>query len=185
MAVGNENGGPAIKIVVEEEAAEAESEQGSAADFRARSFIDEEPFSFVVIKREHLVRKIGDDDAGKAGVIVIRGVHTHARAGYAVFAESDSGDDGFFGEGAVAIVAIKFVGLGVIREQKIGPAVIVEIEDCHTESFRCGITETGFLRDVFKRAVAAIVPKADGSTFVGFRRAVGLKTSRKKPEIGR
>src|SRR5207249_10194071 len=79
MAVGNENVGPAIKIVVEEETAEAESEQGSAADFRARSFIDEEPFSFVVIKREHLVRKIGDDEAGKAGVIVIRGVHTHAR----------------------------------------------------------------------------------------------------------
>ena len=28
------------------------------------------------------------------------------------------------------------------------------------------------MRDIFKRAVAAIVPKTDGSTFVGFRRAV-------------
>src|SRR5207244_12717740 len=110
MAVGNENVGPAIKIVVEEETAEAESEQGSAADFRARSFIDEESFSFVVIKREHLVRKIGDYEAGKAGVIVIRGVHTHAGAGYAIFAASASGGGGLFGERGVAIRAPTHAG---------------------------------------------------------------------------
>src|SRR3989440_11268012 len=98
MAVGNENVGPAIKIVVEEKTAEAESEQGSAADFRARSFVNEEPFSFVVIERKHLVREIRNQQAGEAGVIVVGRVHTHASAGNTVFTESDSGDDGFFDE---------------------------------------------------------------------------------------
>src|SRR6266404_1438052 len=59
MAVGNENVGPAIEIVVEEKTAEAKSEQGSAADFRARSFVDKESFAIVVIKfiRLRVIRK--------------------------------------------------------------------------------------------------------------------------------
>src|SRR5438309_8567579 len=115
VSIGNKNVGPAIEIVVEEETAEAESEQGSAADFRARGFVDEEAFSFVVIERKHLVREIGDQEAGEARVIVVGGVHAHAGTGYAVFAESDSRDDGFFGEGAVAIVGGELalmVGIG-------------------------------------------------------------------------
>src|SRR5437764_5919887 len=174
VAIGNENVGPAVQIVVEEKTAKAESEQGSAADFRARGFVDEESFPFVVVEREHLVREIGDQEARKAGVIVVGGVHTHTGAGHAVFTESDSRDDGFFGEGAVAIVAIELVGLSVIRKQEIGPAVVVKIEHGDTESFRRGIAETGFLGNVFKRTVAAIVPEANGNTFVGFRRAVGF-----------
>src|SRR5258708_160185 len=54
VAICHQNIGPAVEIVIEEKAAEAESEQGSSADFRARSFVHEEPFSLVVIEREHL-----------------------------------------------------------------------------------------------------------------------------------
>src|SRR5258708_1390618 len=58
VAVRYQNVWPAIEIVVEEKASKAESKQGSAADFRARSFVNEEAFAFVVIEREHLVREI-------------------------------------------------------------------------------------------------------------------------------
>ena len=54
---------------------------------------------------------------------------------HAVFAESDSRDDGFFGEGAVTVVVIKLVRLSVIRKKEIGPAVIVEIKHGDAESF--------------------------------------------------
>ncbi len=47
-------------------------------------------------------------------MIVVGCIHAHARARNAVFAESDTGDDRFFGKGAVAVVAIKLVRLGVI-----------------------------------------------------------------------
>src|ERR1700737_2162857 len=105
-------------------------------------------------------------------MVVICGVHTHACTGNAVFAESDSGDDRFFGKCSVAVVAIKLVRLSIIRKQKIGPAVIVVIEHGDTESFRSGVAETGSLRQVFKGAVAAIMPETNGSSFVGFRRAI-------------
>ncbi len=174
VAVGDEDVRPAVEIVVEEKTAEAEREQGSATDIGARGFVDEEAFAFVVIERNHLIGKIGDEDAGGAGMIVIGGVNAHAGAGYAVFAEGDSGDDGFFGEGAVAVVAIELVGLGVVGEEEIGPAVVVVINDGDAESFGGGIGEAGFFGGVFESAVAAIVPEADGGAFEGFGRAVGF-----------
>src|SRR4029077_21083782 len=114
MAVGNENVGPAIEIVVEEKTAEAKSEQGSAADFGARSFVDKESFSFVAIERKHLIREIRNQQAGEAGVIVVGGVHAHAGTGHAVFAKGNSRDDRLFGECAIAIVAIELVGLRIV-----------------------------------------------------------------------
>src|SRR5258707_208932 len=174
VSVGDEDVGPPVEIVVEEKAAETEGEQGRAADVGTRGFVDEEAFAFIVVERNHLIGKIGDEDAGRAGVIVIGGVNAHAGAGYAVFTEGDTGDDGFFGEGAVAIVAIELVGLGVVGEEKIGPAVVVVINDGDAESFGSEIRETGFFGDVFESAVAAIVPEADGGAFVGFGRGVGF-----------
>ena len=158
MAVGDENVGPAVEIIVKKEAAEAQSEQRGAADFRARRFINEEPFSFIVIERNHLVREIGDEHAGVAGMIVVGGVHAHARAGHAVFAEGHTCDHGFFAERAVAIVAIELVGLRVVGEKKVRPAVVVVVEHGDAERFRRGVAEAGFLRHVFESAIAAIVP---------------------------
>ena len=66
VAVRDQHIWPAVKVIIEEKAAEAESEQGSAPDLRARSFVDKESFSFIVIERQHLVRKIGDQQAGEA-----------------------------------------------------------------------------------------------------------------------
>src|SRR5437763_7615664 len=48
----------------------------------------------------------------------------------------------------------------LVGEQKVGPAVVVVIEHGHTESLRSGVAETGFLRLVFKRAVAAVDRKS-------------------------
>ena len=57
VAVGDEDVGPAVVVVVEEEAAEAERDQRGAADFGAWSFVDEQTVAFVVVERKHLVGK--------------------------------------------------------------------------------------------------------------------------------
>ena len=72
--------GQPVRIVVEEEAAEAEGEKGGASDFRVRGFVDEEAVALVVIEGEHLIRKIRDDEAGIAGAVVIGGGDAHACA---------------------------------------------------------------------------------------------------------
>ena len=84
---------PAIVVVVEKETAEAERDQAGAADLRTRGFIDKQAVAFVVVEREHLVGEIGDDDAGVARAVVVGGIHAHAGAGDAVFAECDAGRD--------------------------------------------------------------------------------------------
>jgi len=59
MAVGDENVRPAVEIVVEEKAAKAESEKGSAADFGlSGASSTKQSLAFVVIQAEHLMEKL-------------------------------------------------------------------------------------------------------------------------------
>src|SRR5581483_4738601 len=136
------------------------------------SFIHEEAAAFIVVEREHLIGEIGDDDAGQAGVIVVGSIDTHARARDAVFAEGDPGNDGLFAEGAVAVVVVQLVGLGVVGKEQVGPAMVVVIQNGHAQRLGGGVGEASPLRGILERAVTAIVPKAHGSAFVGFGCAV-------------
>src|SRR5712664_3645883 len=90
MAVGHEDVGPAVVVVVEEKAAEAEGDEGGASDFGLRGFIDEQAVAFVVIERDHLVGEVADDDAGVSAAVVVGGVGAYAGAGSAVLTEGDS-----------------------------------------------------------------------------------------------
>src|SRR4029077_19751464 len=116
VAVGDEDVGPPVVIVVEEEAAEAERDQSGASDFRLRSFVDEQAIAFVVIKRDHLVGKVADDDAGVAATVVVGGVDAHAGARNSIFAESYAGRHTAFLEGAVFLVEVELVGLGIVGD---------------------------------------------------------------------
>jgi hypothetical protein len=127
-----------------------------------------------VIERKHLVGEIGDHHARVAGVVVVGSIDAHAGPRYAVFTEGHAGDDAFFGERAVAIVAVELVGLRVVGEKQVRPAVVVVVENGDAHGFRGGVGEASFLRSVLEGAVAAIVPEANGGAFVGFRGAVGF-----------
>src|SRR5438093_11706948 len=84
MPVSDQNVGPAAIVVVEEEATETECDQSRASDFRPRSFVYEQPAAFVVVARRHLVGKVGDDDAGTSGAVVLPVLYPHAPATHAV-----------------------------------------------------------------------------------------------------
>ena len=67
--------------------------------FRLRSFIHEQSVAFVVVKRNHLVGKVCDDDAGASAAVVIGGIRAHAGgANHAVLSDDgrrilSGGDD--------------------------------------------------------------------------------------------
>src|SRR5882672_2551404 len=105
-------------------------------------------------------------------MVVIRSVHAHACAGNAVFAESNTRNHRLLCKCPVPVVAIQFVRLRVVRKQEIRPAIVVVVEHGDSECLRGRLAEAGFLRDVLKSAVSAIVPEANGCPFVGFRRTV-------------
>ncbi len=135
MAIGDENIGPAIVVVIEKEAAESKRDQSGAAYFGLRSLVHEQAVAFVVIKRNHLIGEVADDDAGVAAAIVIGGVHAHAGASHAIFAESYTRRNAALFERSVFLVQVKLVGLGVVGNQNIGPAVAVVIENGDAEAF--------------------------------------------------
>src|ERR1700738_3072609 len=158
VSVGHKDVRPTVIIIVKEETSEAESHEGGAPYIRARRLVDEEPVAFVVIKREHLVGEIGDDNTGMAGAVVIRCINTHAGAGYAVFTESNSCRDGLLFERSVSLVEIQFVRLRVVGQQDIGPTVAVVVENCYAQALGSRIVEVGFLRSIFEPATAQVVP---------------------------
>ena len=64
VTVRNEEVRPAVVVVIEEKASKTQRDQAGAPHFRLWSFIHEQAIALVVIKRKHLVGKIGNDDAG-------------------------------------------------------------------------------------------------------------------------
>src|ERR1700751_109304 len=123
VTIGHQDVRPAVVVVVEKETAESKRNQRSVTDFRAGSFIDEQAVALIVIEREHLVGKIGDDDTGMTGAVVIGGIDTHSSPGHAIFAESDARRNAALFKGSVLFIQVKLVGLRVVGQQNVGPAV--------------------------------------------------------------
>src|SRR5215831_2848721 len=109
-----------------------------------------------------------------AGTVIVGGVDTHPGARDSVLAEGNSGGDRLLLERAVLLVEVKLVGLRVVGNRDIGPAVVVVVEDRETEALRSRIVHPGLLRRVLELAAAQVVPQADRCSLVRLRRAVRL-----------
>src|SRR5882724_4467891 len=144
VAVGDQDIEPAV-VVVKEKAAEAQRDQCGAADFGARRFVHEQAVAFVVVERKHLIREVGDDQASVSGAVVVGGIHAHSRAGDAVFTERDAGGHGALFKRAIFFVQVELVGLGVVGDDDIGPAVVVVIKNGNAQTLRGWIVESGLL----------------------------------------
>src|SRR6266404_6147147 len=114
--------------------------------------------SQVAIKRVELVGKFGDEHREASAVIVIAPGHAHGAERLPFTIQRDAADHGLVRERAVAIVVIEMIGSGVIGDEQIGPAVNVVVAPGRAQSvILFGIVNAGFLRDLFKGAVAAVV----------------------------
>src|SRR5258708_4514099 len=173
VAVGDCEIETAVEVGVEEDAAEAEGVARGGAEACLHGDIVE-GFSIGAIEAEHFVVEIGYDDAGFAGVVEIGAIDAHAGAGFAFIAEGEAHFDGDILEFAVAEIAIKLVGLGVVGDEEIRPAVLIEIEHGDAEGFGAGVEDAAGGGDVFEGAVTAIVEEPAGVAAIGFGRAVGF-----------
>src|SRR5260370_20097698 len=93
-----------------------------------------------------------------AVAIVVRHGRAHACLRATVFVEGRAGGDGDVGKGAVAIVVIQNARSAVAGDENVRPAIVVKIQSSDTESVMPGgLIDVRLGRDVFKRAVPAIV----------------------------
>ena len=81
-----------------------------------RRFIDEQAVPLVVIQSQHLIRKIRNYQAGRAGAVVIGRINSHSGPRNPVFVIGDSRSHALFRKCAVRVVDIQFVRLGVIAD---------------------------------------------------------------------
>ena len=77
-------------------------------------------------------------------------------------------------ERAVALVAVELVGLRVVGDQQIRPAIAIVIEHGDAQRFGRGVEDAALGGDVFERAIAAIAKQPAGGAVISLRRAVGL-----------
>ena len=135
MAVGDEDVGPTIVIVVKEKATEAESNQGCASNFGTGRLVHEQAITLVVVEGKHLIGEICDDNAGMAGAVIICRVNAHPSARDSIFTESDACSHTTLLEAAIFFVQVKLVRLRVVGQQDVRPAVAVVIENRNAKAF--------------------------------------------------
>ena len=139
-----------------------------------------------MVKAQHLVGKIADEQMREARTVVIGRIHSHARARHAIFTESNSGGNGFLFERAILFIQVKLVRLGVVGQDNVRPAIAVVVKDRDPEGLGCVVEEVRFLRSVFELAVAKIVPEPCSRALVRFGGAIGLMgTIQRAEEIAR
>src|ERR1019366_3499410 len=107
-------------------------------------------------------------------MIVIAGVRAHGSTRDSVFSEGDARGYGLFGKGTVLVVAVELVGLRVVGDEEVGPAVAVVVEEGDAQGLTGGVSEAGPLGDIFELAVAQIVVELRRCPLVGLGGAVGF-----------
>ena len=110
-----------------------------------------------MVQAEHLVGKVSHQQVRPAAAVVIGPVCAHSPARHTILAVGHPRGHAFFGEPALPVIAVQFVGLGVIGDEDIGPTVAVVIENCDPERLTGGVADAGFFGNVFKPAAAQIM----------------------------
>ena len=75
------------------------------------------------------------------------------------------------------VVDVELVGLRVVGDHQVGPAIAVHVEHRHAERLGRVVEQPGLCRSVFKLAIAEVVPQAHRRAFVRLRRAIRLVRS--------
>src|SRR5260370_17211646 len=136
--------------------------------------LSKQTVALVVIERNHLIRPGADDATGVAAAIVVSCVHAHAGTRHAVFAECDAGGDAALFKGSILFIQIELVGLRVIGNQNVGPAIAVVIENGYAQTLRSRVAEPGFGGGIFKLPSPKVMPQPQRCALLRPRRTLAL-----------
>ena len=125
VAVDHEQVEPAVVVVVEEAVAPADKGDGGLRDAGLVADVGETVVAVVVVEHLVVVAEVGDEKADLAVVLIVAGSDAHGGDLAAVFIQREAGDVALVVEGAVALVDVEEVGLGVVADQQVGFAVAV------------------------------------------------------------
>src|SRR5215510_4255172 len=159
MPVSYEDVASPVVVVIDEERAETAVPESRVAEFGRERGVFKRPAAQISIEAGVLEIEVRDKNVRPAVAINVGGVGSHARFGLAVFADGDAGLEGYFAEATVVIVAEEEIRVGVIGDEDVLPAVVVEVE-CNYAQAAAGVRpDPGSLSNIGEGAAAVVMVK--------------------------
>jgi len=135
VAVSNDEVERAVEIHVGKHTSEAQHRSGRDSHAGGDGDVFVGSLSRGTIETYHLVIEVGNGDSGHARVAEVPSVHAHAGARLSIGAKGNASLHTHFFEGAIAVVAIELVGLSVVGDDQVRPAVLVIVEQGDAQRF--------------------------------------------------
>src|SRR5260370_3575052 len=158
VAVGDEDVEKAIVVKVEKAGAPGKKRNCGVTEAGAEGDVCEIGAAVVAIKRFVVVGKGGDEKVELAVAIVIAEGNAHGGLGAAFFVDSETTLIAHIFKRAVATGAIEVVGCGIVGDDELEPAVVVQVGENRSESEAAfAVGHTGFASALGQRAVAIVV----------------------------
>src|SRR5260221_124312 len=147
----------AIVVIIEELYAPAAHEPGGTADSGCTGHVIEGFVVPIAINGVHLLIDVGDEQVLPAVLIEVRGVDAHARSSPAVLTEANTGSEANFFKLAVAAVSKEKILDCIVRNEKIHPAVVVDISRDNSPRLAKNFTDARLRRHVCESAITVVV----------------------------
>src|SRR5262249_46444563 len=134
MAVSDKEVQPGIVIHIKESRSPSNIRIAGPALSRGPTHIIEAPGAQIAVKRIGLLFKVSDKKAQAPTMIIIAKIHSHVSQFQAFTTQRDAREQSHISERSIVIVVIEIVRHGVIRNQEIGPAIVVVIGPYRAEA---------------------------------------------------
>ena len=157
VAVGEEQIHVAVVVEVEELQAPARQQARRLRDAVRGGDVGEELVAVVAVEREHLLVDVGHEQVLPAVLVEVGRIDAHPRARRAVGAEPHLGGQPDLFPLALAAVGEEEVLDGVVGDEQVDEAVVVDVGGHHAQRLAHGAGDVGAGGDVGEGAVAVVV----------------------------
>ena len=127
MSLGHQKIFPAIVIVVEKAYAPPRVRHGDFGESGNKTGVGKCSIVLIGVQGVALIGEIGNHEIRPAIVVVIGKIDAHARVGPSVIVDGDLRRQADFLKLAVALVVVKMLNHGIIREVEIDVSVVIVV----------------------------------------------------------
>src|SRR5262249_54548980 len=162
----------AVIVVVEVFGAPAAHQQRCAAQARSAGQVRKSQVMVIPVDGIHFLIDVGDKKVLPAILVQVRGIHSHPPALTTVLAERHAGVETNFRKFSGLTVEVEVVLHGVVGDEQIHPAVVVNIGGDRSPSLAQELADAGLFCNIFKCSVAIVVKQPASSRRIAARAAV-------------
>ena len=155
-AIGDRDVEVGVEIGIEQRDAEAGERKARQADSRSRRDVLEAERASILVERVGFLDQVSDQDVEVSVVSEVGGRETHSGLADAVAVVGGAQQHRIVAKRPVTLIDPEVVGVGVVRDVDIDPAVVVEVGGDHTQTAQLHASDTGGSGAILERSIAAV-----------------------------